>query len=89
GGRAGGGNIASRQPASSSSWADECWEGSTGTAAAAVAVAVADPWAVRVARIRRQAEFCVERGWIARGNRQGTYTLPKPPPRYGSPRQEG
>lgn len=28
-------------------------------------------------------EFCVERGWIARGNRPGTYTLPKPPPRHG------
>lgn len=49
-----------------------------------------DPWKIRLARIRRQVEFCVERGWIARGNRPGTYTLPKPPPsgsiRQGSPR---
>ncbi|CAM9695559.1 unnamed protein product [Ectocarpus sp. 4 AP-2014] len=43
----------------------------------------ADVWKIRVARLRKQVEFCVERGWIARGNRPGTYTLPKPPPRSG------
>lgn len=50
-----------------------------------------DRWKILLARIRRQVEFCVERGWIARGNRPGTYTLPKPPPsgstRHGSPRR--
>eukprot|EP00903_Cladosiphon_okamuranus_P014164 g13163.t1 len=43
-----------------------------------------DRWKIRVARIRQQVEFCVERGWIARGNRPGTYTLPKPPPRHAT-----
>ncbi|CAM9687796.1 unnamed protein product, partial [Ectocarpus sp. 12 AP-2014] len=43
----------------------------------------ADVWKIRVARLRKQVEFCVERGWIARGNRPGTYTLPKPPARFG------
>ncbi|CAN0322986.1 unnamed protein product, partial [Ectocarpus sp. 12 AP-2014] len=43
----------------------------------------ADVWKIRVARLRKQVEFCVERGWIARGTRPGTYTLPKPPPRLG------
>ncbi|CAN0080682.1 unnamed protein product, partial [Scytosiphon promiscuus] len=64
----------------SQSWADDDGE-SSGSEGSAAPV---DLWSVRVARIRRQVEFCVERGWVARGNRPGTYTLPKPPPRFGS-----
>ncbi|CBJ33805.1 conserved unknown protein [Ectocarpus siliculosus] len=58
-------------------------EGGSRPSSSSSSSSAADVWKIRVARLRKQVEFCVERGWIARGNRPGTYTLPKPPPRFG------
>ena len=88
--------ASTRRPRSRS-WADDSSGSSRGSGGFAklpaevggVGAPAIDPWKIRVARIRQQVEFCVERGWIARGNRPGTYTLPKPPPRYGPSSGDG
>ncbi|CAM9337356.1 unnamed protein product [Ectocarpus sp. 6 AP-2014] len=59
------------------------WERGSRPSSSSSSSSAADVWKIRIARLRKQVEFCVERGWIARGNRPGTYTLPKPPPRFG------